>query len=229
MKSSRWWAFWVVVLLPATGALAQEGGSLSDRIPSVSRKLHVKDGRMELTLFPLTSISLNDAFYQKLGGGLGIGYHLNEFFSLQLAATYSLNLENSNASAYTIAPGQNSVIPYAGKRTLLVNADLDWAPVYGKVSLASEWIMHFDTYLCAGFAAIGGEQVKGSSFAFGMDVGLGFRLFFSRSIALKCELKDVIVFTDKVSYGEVSRSDVQNQLLFNLGLSFMFLEGSRED
>jgi outer membrane beta-barrel protein len=89
--------------------------------------------------------------------------------------------------------------------------------------------MHFDTYLCAGFAAIGGEQVKGSSFAFGMDVGLGFRLFFSRSIALKCELKDVIVFTDKVSYGEVSRSDVQNQLLFNLGLSFMFLEGSRED
>jgi len=229
MKSSRWLAIWVVMLLLAPAAVAQESGSLSDRIPSVSRKLHVKDGRMELTLFPLTSISLNDAFYQKLGGGLGIGYHLNEFFSLQVAATYSLNLENSNASAYTISPEQSSVIPYAGKRTLLVNADLDWAPVYGKVSLASEWIMHFDTYLCAGFAAIGGEQVKGSNFAFGMDVGLGFRLFFSRSIALKCELKDVIVFTDKVSFGEITRSDVQNQLLFNLGLSFMFLEGSRED
>lgn len=220
----------LLLVFPGSGGAQEESSrSLKDRIRSVSRKLHVKDGRLELTLYPLTSISLNDAFYQKMGGGAGLAYHFNEFLSAQFMVTYSLNLEADNASSYTISEGTPTNIPYAGKRTVLLNADLAWAPIYGKVSLASEWTLHFDTYVLAGFGAVGGQQEEGSSFGFGMDVGLGFRLFLSRSLALRAELKDFIIFTDKVSYGEITRSDVQHQLLFNLGLSFMFLEGNRED
>jgi len=212
---------------------AEKQKSLKDRIKSVSNRLYSKSGRLELTLLPMTSISLNDAFYQKLGGGAGIAYHFSEAFSAQAMVTYSLNIDAGHASSYTISSADTSIIPYAGKRTILANVDFCWSPIYGKVSLASEWTMHFDTYIMAGFGAIGGEQVKDSSFAFGMDAGLGARLFFSRSLALKVEFKDYMLFTDKVSFGTsenpTEKSDVQHQLMFNIGLSIFFLDGNGED
>ena len=221
-------AGWWVAAGPALAA-EQQGRSLKERIPSVTRRLFTKSGRLELTFYPMTSISLNDAFYQKFGGGLGLSYHFSDAFSAQAMVTYSLNLQADNASTFTISPDVQSKIPYAGKRTVLGGVDFCWAPVYGKVNLASEAVLHFDTYLLGGFGLVGGEQVEGSSFGFGLNVGVGFHLFFTPMLALKAELKDFMIFTDKVSFGEVEKSDVQHQLLFNLGLSLFFLEGDRED
>jgi len=219
----------MLVVALAAPARADKPKSLKDRIKSVSNRMYVKSGRLELTILPMTSISLNDAFYQKLGGGLGFAYHFSEMFSAQAMVTYSLNLDADHASSYTISPEGESTIPYAGKRTFLASADFCWSPIYGKISLAAEWVMHFDTYIMAGLGGIGGEQAEGSSFGFGMDIGLGARLFFNRTFAIKLELKDYMIFTDKVSFGEIEKSDVQHQLLFNLGLSIFFLDGDEED
>ncbi len=229
MKKLRLLSLLLIVGLCTLAGAAEKQKSLKDRIKSVSNRLYVKSGRLELTVLPMTSISLNDAFYQKLGGGAGIAYHFNEAFSAQALVTYSLNLDTDHASSYTISAGGKSTIPYAGKRTILASADFCWSPIYGKISLASEWTMHFDTYIMAGFGAIGGEQVRDSSFAFGLDAGLGARLFFSRSLALKLEFKDYMLFTDKVSFGDIEKSDVQHQLMFNIGLSFFFLDGNGGD
>ncbi|RME23353.1 MAG: outer membrane beta-barrel domain-containing protein [Deltaproteobacteria bacterium] len=218
-----------LLLAPAHGRAETKARRLSERIRAVTKKLYGKGGRLELTIYPMTSISLNDAFYQKLGGGLGLAYHFSDQFSAQLTATYSLNLEAGHATTFKISPNQDSNIPYAGKRSFLGGADFCWAPVYGKVSIASEAVIHFDTYLLGGFGLVTGEQVEGTSFGFGLNVGLGFHVFLSRLVALKAELKDFMIFTDKVSFGEIERSDVQHQLLFNLGLSLFFLEGNRED
>lgn len=217
-----------------------EGKSLRDRIRSVSSRLFMKAGRVEASFYPLTSVSINDAFYQKLGIGASLAYHLNEAFAIQALVTYTLpalNLSTGNAAYH--GPAKGTSIPYAGKRSLLASADLCWAPVYGKVSLAAETVLHFDTYLIAGLGVIGGEirtRTSGSTSAslegtFGIagDFGLGVRLFLNESLALKMELKDYMIFNDKVSYVDVKRSDVQHQLLFNLGLSIFMLEGTTEE
>jgi outer membrane beta-barrel protein len=105
-----------------------------------------------------------------------------------------------------------------------------WAPVYGKISLASEWVMHFDTYLAGGVGVVGSQQSdQESSMGLAASFGLGMHFFVSRSVALKLELKDFLVFNDKVSIASIDESDVQHQLVFNLGLSFFFLDGASEN
>jgi outer membrane beta-barrel protein len=212
-----------------SNALAgQEGKSLKDRIKSVVNRKYAKHSRLELTVYPMTSMSINDAFYQKFGGGLGLGYHFNESFGLQLMGTYSLNRNTSYASYY--GSNEATTVPWSGKRKILVGADLCWAPVYGKVNLAAEFVMHFDTYIIAGVTAISGEQESDSSFAFGAAFGIGMHFFMTRSFALKLEIRDHVLFNDQVSYSGLDPvNDVQHQLIFNIGLSIFFLEGSQEE
>jgi outer membrane beta-barrel protein len=221
-----------LVLVWSTPARSQEETrTLKDRIKSVSNRMFIKSGRIELTALPLTSISLNDAFFQKFGFGAGFAYHISEAFAVQALLTYTLeplNVDTGNATYH--GSKETTDIPYAGKRTYLLGADFCWSPVYGKVSLAAEYVMHFDTYIMGGIGGIGGELKNASNFGFAGSFGLGIRLFFNRTVALKLELKDYMVFNDKVSIKDLpAKSDVQHQLLFNLGLSFFFLEGSQED
>jgi outer membrane beta-barrel protein len=109
----------------------------------------------------------------------------------------------------------------------LIGGDFCWAPVYGKISIAAEYIMHFDTYLMVGVGGVMGEQTGDSSFAFAGSFGAGVRVFFNRTLALKLELKDYMVF-DTVTFKTVEESDVQHQFLFNIGLS-IFLFGADEE
>jgi outer membrane beta-barrel protein len=208
---------------------------LKDRISSVSNRTFVKARRLELMVFPCTSISLNDAFYQKLGLGGGLAYHISEAFAIQVIGTYTLdklNLKTENTSLYT-SDNKGATIPYSGKRTWLADIDLTWAPIYGKISVASEAVMHFDTYLLLGFGAVGGELAKNKTHVgLAMPFGLGIRLFFTHWLALKAELKDFMIFNDKTTInkeGSQSSSGVQHQLMFNLGLSFFFLQGIVEE
>lgn len=210
----------------------EETRTLKDRIKSVSNRMFAKSGRVELTVLPLTSISLNDAFFQKYGLGAEFAYHISEAFAIQALITYTLpdlNVDTGNAGYHGSRP--DTKIPYAGKRSFLLGADFCWSPVYGKVSLAAEYVMHFDTYVMGGVGAIGGDLGDTTNFGFAGSFGLGLRFFFNRSLALKIELKDYMVFNDKVKIlkDSDSKSDVQHQLLFNLGLSIFFLEGSQED
>ncbi len=220
----------VFVLAWAGSIQAQEETrTLKNRIKSVSNRMFIKSGRAELTILPLTSISLNDAFFQKYGLGAGFAYHISEAFAVQALLTYTpLNLDTGNATYY--GSKEQTDIPYAGKRTYLVGADFCWSPVYGKVSLVAEYVMHFDTYVMGGIGGIGGELKDDSNFGFAGSFGLGLRLFFNRTFALKLELKDYMVFNDKVSIKDLpAKSDVQHQLMFNLGLSIFLGEGSLED
>jgi len=217
----------MLLAAPAARAQDDEAQSLRERIKGVSGKLYLKSGRLEITALPLTSISLNDAFYQKLGGGLQLAYHFSDAWAVGLTGTYSLNLDSGNAQYHG---SQLENIPYAGKRTFLVSLEGMWAPLYGKVSVASEWTLHFDTYLLAGLGLLGGDQTQeDTSFGISATFGLGARLFFVRWLALRLEFRDYLLFNDTVTYRETERSDVQNQLMVNIGLSFFVLDGDAEE
>ncbi len=225
LRKSIWLA--MVLVLAGAGPAAGEGRTLKERVKSVSNKLYVKSGRLELTLLPMTSFSLNDAFYQKYGGGLGLTYHFTEGLSLGLLGTYSINAELANAEYFG---SKEALTPNAGKRNFLIGLDLMWAPLYGKVSLAAEWVMHFDTYLTGGIGGVGSLLTDDDlHFGFAASLGLGVRFFLTRMFAIRAELKDYMVFNDKVAFAGQESSDFQHQLVFHLGLSLFFLEGDGED
>ncbi|MCI0572959.1 MAG: outer membrane beta-barrel domain-containing protein, partial [Myxococcaceae bacterium] len=120
-----------------------------------------------------------------------------------------------------------------GQIRLLGGADVQWAPIYGKLSLLAESFAHFDLYAVAGVAAVqyagpDMSQAQGSvtELTFGGNVGVGAHFFLTPWLSLRTELRDLI-------YPEKSRrlegaEFLRNQFLFELGLS-VFLPSFVED
>ena len=107
--------------------------------------------------------------------------------------------------------------------------DVQWAPIYGKLSLLAEKFVSFDLYGVAGASMV---QYRGPDLSTplgatnyltpGGNVGVGARFFLNRWVTLRTEVRDLI-------YVEKSRGSdnyLRNQLLFELGVSFFFLSGS---
>src|SRR4051812_8854521 len=110
-------------------------------IPPVSGNVFTKAGRLELT--PTATFSVHDAFYRKNLFGLDASFHLGEAFSIAAYGQYALS---SPARAMQICGTDTCAFPSAadlagrgtGHLVALAGADLRWAPLYGKISVAAE-------------------------------------------------------------------------------------------
>ncbi|MBW1870728.1 MAG: outer membrane beta-barrel domain-containing protein [Deltaproteobacteria bacterium] len=183
-----------------------------DRIKSVQKKPFIKKGRWELT--PLFSISLNDAFYQKMGGGAAFSYHIADALGVELQAIYVGTVQTDMVGFFQQA---NQALPKVSRLQYYLTANLMWSPFYGKLSLFTDEIIHFDAYLVGGFGLAYTET--GSKFA--TNIGIGLRYFATSWLVIKIEVRDII-YTEKLTL-DVQRtefSDVQNHVMLTAGISF---------
>jgi outer membrane beta-barrel protein len=223
-------------LAVASPAAAQsKADAFAGKIPPVSGQLFRKAGRFELT--PTGDLSLNDAFYRKLFGGLKLGYHFNETWSLSVQAATGTARHTGSA---VVCPQNSGCVPATdamlaqvpGRIRALAGVELGFSPVYGKLNVFGERVAHFDLSILLGLDAIQHDQVLDSQAAaalapgasppkqlgYGGHVGLGARLFLLEWLALRLEVKDYVYAVD-VPNGAVGQ-DLQNQLFTELGLSF---------
>lgn len=210
--------------------------NLEDKIPPVSGRLFSKAGRFELS--PTFTFSFGDAFFQKLGLGLKADYHIFETFSVTAHVFYNFNLTSHAVSVCDTngecgSPEVDSMTNVPGKLGLMAGLGLSWTPIYGKLSLMAEKVLHFDFGLTGGVGGIQymapeNSKFEGSNkFAFEGHVGLIFRLVFSEKIALRFELRDYIYSGATVQLGD-STSKIENQIMFEIGLSFFLGAGSED-
>lgn len=210
--------------------------SLEDRIPPVSGRLFYKKHRFELT--PGIDVSFGDAFFQKIGIGLKADYHLFDTFSVTAHVLYHFNMTSRAVSVCDVdgnceRPETDALTNVPGKLGLIAGAGISWTPLYGKLSLMAEHVLHFDFGITGGVDGIqykapeNSEFTGSNKFAFGGHVGLLFRLAFTNKIALRFELRDYIYSGATVTLGD-STSKVENQIMFDIGLSFMLGEGSED-
>lgn len=205
---------------------------LDQRIAPVSGNLFLKDGRHELS--PTIDLSLNDAFFSKYVFGLRYAYHLTEKWSVGANLGWALSTP-SGAVSTCDSRGENCETPSKerlartpGDFDLLAGVDVSWAPLYGKISVLAEKVLHFDTYALGGAGVVRtrlapeGQVDPVSEFTPEVHLGAGQRYFLGRSTTLRFEIRDVI-YQQQVG----GRADIQNQLLFGVGLSF-FLGGTPE-
>lgn len=206
---------------------------LDQRIRPVSGHLFTKDGRHELS--PSVGISVGDAFFSKYLLGLEYGVHLSDTWMIGLNAAYALSTP-SGAVSRCSSEGQGCRLPTKeelsrapGDFGMLAGIDVSWAPLYGKISVLAESVLHFDTYVLVGGGVIQsriappeGGPVK-ETFAPEAHIAIGQRYVLSRHTALRFEIRDVLYQTELIGRTGVEKS-IQNQLLFNVGLSF-FLGG----
>jgi outer membrane beta-barrel protein len=135
---------------PATGSpLAAQDPALGDKVKAVQKKGFLKRGRFEIA--PTFAFSVNDAFYQKFGGGLRLAYSLQDSFALAVRGTYFTPYRTEYVRDGKLA-FQSQLLSSQLYRQAMV--DGVWSPIYGKAAFLEKSIVHFDVYLSAGFGLV---------------------------------------------------------------------------
>jgi outer membrane beta-barrel protein len=229
---------------PAAARAGNKADAFEGKIQPISGQLYTKVGRLEVT--PSLNLSFNDAFFTKYFGGVKVGWHFTEFLSA--GVTFAMGTTGATGSA-VVCPANQGCQPASkvqlwqvpGALQMMAGAEVAWAPVYGKLNLAAEQVLHFDLALMAGgdyfthgevlsrdaaeaLAAAGGTpSTKGT---LGGHLGIGFRIYLNSFMALRFDVKDYIYAVEIPNWVEGSgnqpRTDIQNQLFLELGLSFFF-------
>lgn len=198
---------------PAGESDAVTGTNLTqeDRIRAVSRKTFLKRERFELT--PFGGVSTNDSFFRRWTVGARASYHLVDSLSLEVGGAWNAFTEELESVGF-LRRTQNAItndalfFGYA-------DAGVTFAPVYGKVAVMKEWIIHFDAFVSGGIGAT--FDSNASIVHPAMEMGVGTRIFLLRWLVVRAELRDYIYPQDRSNI-----SAIQNMLMFNLGVGFYF-------
>jgi outer membrane beta-barrel protein len=224
-------------LTAAAPAQASEADAFADKVPPISGQLYRKAGRLELT--PGAEISLNDAFFNKYLFGAKLTWHFNEW--LALGGSAAAGFVTETGSTQVCPPGQGcraakaaQLAAVPGEIKAKGGLEVGFAPVYGKLNLFAEQVVHLDLSLLAGADWIAYREVlpppadpgqavsAGTKGAFGGHLGLGTRVFLGEWGAVRVEVKDYLY---QATVG--GESKWQQQLMLELGLSFFLPTGNR--
>lgn len=202
-------------------------GPLRERVRPVSGHVFLKKNRFEFT--PSATFSVKDAFYTKYILGASLAFHINEHFALQGRFGYSIPVVSG--AAQICETGTNGGLSGCrlptdaeldrraqGRMGLVAGGELQWAPIYGKVSLVAEQFLHFDMYAIGGASAVQYRGPAGDTMTVGGTVGVGARFFTNRWISIRTEIRDLI-YPESVEGGGTS---FRNQFLVDLGVSLFF-------
>ncbi len=199
---------------------------LASWIPPVSGRLFSVAGKLEVT--PGLGFSLADPFLEKIIPQLSIGYHLDEAFYLGAKLGYGLSFSAGEANACASVgsglscggPTSAQLAELPGQMSGFGLVEFGWTPIYGKLRLVGDEVLHFDFSLLLGAGAIlaglpaapDGTTAAKTTVAPALGPGVGERFFVSDGMAVALELRDYLY----------EAGGVQGQLVFNVGFSFLF-------
>jgi outer membrane beta-barrel protein len=186
-----------------------------DRVKSVQRKVYLKKGRFELT--PLVSFSINDPYYSKFGASVRGAYYFADTLAVSARGSVMQVLPSDDVrTAKRTFQSRifHSVPQWAGM------ADLEWAPLYGKVAFLNS-ILHFDGYLLGGAGVVKTEtsSLEGRTLSVGTDLGLGMRFVAKDFMAVNVALINTSYVDQPLG---TSKGAVQNLMMINAGISLFF-------
>ncbi len=202
------------------GNLRREG------IDVVQNRVFIKGGRTELTLG--TGFIFDNPFlrYETLEGR--ITYHFREMLAFEGSYAYAFHQDKAivkdlnnipcdpNNPLYTDTNGTLltncgvSLNPGPDPYQHIFNGNLVWAPIYGKFSIFSKKILHFDIFATAGAGYYMAERDN----RFGFNVGVGTKVFLNDWTAVRVDFRN---FT--IKEGAPFNHIVNNRIL-SVGMSF---------
>jgi outer membrane beta-barrel protein len=175
--------------------------------PLIANKLYPMAGRFEFGLN--FDASFGDKYVDHIGGHATVGYHLFDFLSFEGFGGYlrgdetgivanvrqdgkSAGLRGQSAScANDLCEPQ---LPDMYQTTWFAGANVQWAPIYGKLSAVSEYDLNFQFYARLGGGVEGIQRLLNDQ-SYGdvgvrpsLNSGLGVRLIPWKYIAIRAEL-----------------------------------------
>jgi len=199
-------------------------GPLRERVRPVSGQLFKQGGRFELS--PGIAFSVQDAFFKKYVLGGLMTYHFSETLGLALRGGYALSAISGSTQICErggcVKPSRTRLEKANAYGNIRVMGDLElqWAPIYGKISLSAEAFLPFKFYGLIGPGIVMYGPEGDLKISVGGTVGVGFRFVATRFMAVRMEFRN---FLYQESTG--NERSLRNQLMFDLGLSFFFPTG----
>jgi outer membrane beta-barrel protein len=191
--------------------------ALGDKVKAVQRKGFIKAHRFEVT--PQVSLTVNDPYYQKFGGGLRLAYSLHDSFAVAVRGTYFTPYRRDSVREGKLAFRSQLLSSQLYGLTMI---DGIWSPVYGKTSFLNKNIIHFDLFLSAGFGLVWSAtslapRNEGPHFA--TDFGGGVRFYPKEWLAFELGL-NATLYPDQPM--KSVPGTIQKVFVTNVGFSFFF-------
>jgi outer membrane beta-barrel protein len=200
---------------PSTSSASLQGERdiiQEDRVKSVQRKVYLKKSRFELA--PSVSATVNDPYYLKTGLGLRAGYYFAD--TLALAGRFVWMNVYPNDDVRTAKRDFQSRI-FFSVPVWSAMADLEWSPLYGKVSIFNS-ILHLDSYLLGGVGVVVTDTsaLPGRGPNPAADLGIGMRLVVKDFLAVNVALINT-TYVDQPT--GTTKGATQNLMMLSTGLS----------
>lgn len=180
------------------GEVTAQRHPFREEIAAVTQIFALRYHRLELS--PNANFSLNDPFVAHTGFGLTANYWISNVLAVGLTGVFFQGLNAPSDVNLFVGRSTGLVVPI-NEYQLAAAVNFSYVPLYGKFSMFSRYIFHWDLYVSAGvglmrsrpIAAIDPEiRTFDWNNAILFDANLGLRIFFSRSVGLTLELRNFI-------------------------------------
>ncbi len=151
----------------------------ADQIQSVQRRTLREANRLEI--FPYAALGIADPYLQRVGGGLRALWHLREGAAFGLDASGLMSFETEELS---IAKRELRAKVIDSREKAALRAVASIAPLYGKVALPGDALVHFELFADAALGAAYTATDAGSGVRPLVGAGIGERLLLTQSMAL---------------------------------------------
>jgi outer membrane beta-barrel protein len=167
-------------------------------IYAVQQQYVIKAQRFEI--MPYFAVTLNDQFVSHDAPGLALNYYITQVLAVGLNGNWYDGLNSEQDFNFQNRRAARIAVPLNDYQ---VSGDLNftYVPMYGKFAGFGDFIFHYDAYIDGGVGLIRTKPVAvidpdNRKFDWNnlvnFDVGIGFRIFFSRWMAAILEVRDII-------------------------------------
>jgi len=192
--------------------------SLAQRVPAVSRRSFSKSTR--LALGPSVGLSLNDPYFENTTLGGTLDFYIGETFALGLAGEWYLAQSKDLDIEGGLEPPDSPFV----KTNYTARLQATWSPLYGKINLLAEKVLHMDMYVRVGAGILSPDAGKRLTT---ISVALGQHYFINSWMALVIELRSD--FYRMARNLEPPVTVLQHGLSANLGWVFFFPEPDQQE
>lgn len=210
-----------VIALAAAAARGESTGTpeSGDRITAVQKKPLREARRLEV--LPYGVMSIGDPYVQRWGAGLRAMWHLREGLSVGADATGFGNWETQEL---VIARRELHANVIESRTKAMLAGFASIAPLYGKVALPGDALVHFETFLDAGLGAAWTETDATRGIRPMVAAGIGQRAFLSQRFAISGRIGGNL-YAERVIVNGSAQTHPMGFWTFMLGLSCYFGEG----
>lgn len=191
-----------------------------------------KRGRFELSGSYGINADNQYLFYQFLQPRLT--YHLREGIAIEASYGRAFSQERNIIDDLANIPCTEPLFDQDGSQLANCGVNLDpapdpiqnmyfgsivWSPIYGKFALFSKKIFHFDVYFLAGAGLFDNRD----SSRFGVNTGLGTKIFLNDSVSMRLEVRNYTV-REGAPFNQIA-----NNRVYSIGASVFFpkVKGNR--